>query len=74
MDDATEQLVALLDQIAQDGAQSVTASYLFLAPIGSKRRFSQVPYLGSAVGHCSELCPIEGGTVYTESKGTYLPA
>jgi DNA repair photolyase len=65
VDDAREQLSALLDEIAQAGAQSVTASYLFLSPIGSKKRLREVPFLGKAIDLCTELCPIEGGTVYS---------
>jgi DNA repair photolyase len=65
VDDAAEQLTAVLDRVAEAGAQSVTASYLFLSPIGSKQRLRQVPYLGQAIDQCTELCPIEGGTAYS---------
>ena len=65
VDDVPEQLSSLLDLIAQSGVQSVTASYLFLSVLGSKARLRQVPYLGPAVEHCTELCPIEEGMVYS---------
>lgn len=55
----------MLDRVAAAGAQTVTASYLFVTLLGSKHRLQEVPYLGSAIGHCTELCPIEGGMVYS---------
>lgn len=65
VDDLPEQLSPLLDLIAQSGAQAVTASYLFVSVLGSKTRMRQVPFLGQAIEHCTELCPIEDGMVYS---------
>jgi hypothetical protein len=55
----------LLDRLSQLGAQAVTASYLFVTPIGSKARLRSLPFLGDAINQCNELCPIEGGAVYS---------
>lgn len=65
VDDLPEQLLPLLDRIAPSAAQAVTASYLFLTVLSNKARLRQVSYLDSAVEHCTELCPIEGGMVYS---------
>lgn len=67
VDDAADQLMPLLDRLAESGAQAVTASYLFLSVLGSRERMRQVPYLGPALEHCTELCPIEEGMVYSVS-------
>lgn len=65
VDDGPEQLLPLLDGIASSGAQAVTASHLFVSVLGSKEKMRQVPYLGSAIEYCNELCPIEDGMVYS---------
>jgi DNA repair photolyase len=65
VDDAAEKLLPLLDRIAHAGTQAVTASYLFVSLFGNRERLRRTEYLGPAIDACTELCPIEAGSVYS---------
>ncbi len=65
VDDGPEQLAAVLDTIARTGAVQASAAYLFLTPGINRARLGAVPYLGAAAAHCTEECPIDGGTAFS---------
>ena len=65
VDDAPEQFGTILDTIAGAGAIQASAAYLFLTPGANRARLDGKPYLREAATHCTEECPIDGGTAFS---------
>jgi DNA repair photolyase len=73
VDDREEELTPLLDRLAEEVVQSVTASYLFLWPNENPMRLTHTPLLREAAAFCTEPAPVgRAPDVQTHSPGEVL--